>query len=83
MLRMIIETIKEIIRSGLKKMYFVDNKDRCWLRRHIKKKRKDSKNKFKKWVFWGFDKWVSQYIMEYEGVDYEIYDDIKKIDETA
>lgn len=66
-----------------KKKCFVCNKKSHWLSRHTRKKCEDSKNKFKELFSQGFDKWASQYIIEYKKIDYKIDNDIEKIDKTV
>ena len=55
----------------------------CWSTKHTREEREESKKKFKERFSWGFDKRASQYIAEYEGLDYEIDDDMESIDEAA
>ncbi len=68
-------------RIGTKK-YFVYNKEGCWSSNNIREERKESKKKFKERFSQRFDKRGSQYIAEYEGVDYEIDDNIEDIDKA-
>lgn len=79
----IMEIIEGAIKSIWKKKCFICNKKGCWSSKHIREKRKDLKNKFKKHFSQTFDKQASQYIAEYKGVDYEIDNNIESIDKAA
>lgn len=37
----------------------------------------------KKWYFWGFNKWASEYIIKYEEVDHKLDDETKSTNNIA